>query len=47
MEVMEDSVPTFWIGHHDDKRQKRVLPELIQQAHSAGVRKKLYRFNHV
>ncbi len=47
MEAMEDSVPTFWIGHHEEKRQSRVSPELIQQAHSTGVGKNLYRFIHV
>ena len=34
---MEDGVPTFWIGYHDDKSQRRGTLELIQQAHSLGV----------
>jgi hypothetical protein len=34
---MEDTVPTFWVGHHEDKRQRRASPELIQQAHTSGV----------
>ena len=34
---MEDTGPSFCIGHHEEKRQHRVSPELIQQAHTSGV----------
>jgi hypothetical protein len=44
---MEDNPPPFWIGHHEDKRLARLSPELIQQAHSSGVRARLLFFGLV